>query len=88
MTNELPPWAAIRALMAGRLLAIDKSPGFRPIGIGETWQRAIAKCVLRVAGKGAKEVCGIDQHCAGLESGIEGGIHAMKQQWVLKEQFP
>jgi hypothetical protein len=83
MANDSPPWAAIRALMAGRLLAIDKSPGIRPIGIGETWRRAIAKCVLHVAGSAAKEACGIDQLCAGLESGIEGAIHAMNQQWEL-----
>ena len=83
MANDLPPWAAIRALMAGRLLAIDKSPGIRPIGIGETWRRAIAKCVLHVTGSAAKEACGIDQLCAGLESGIEAAIHAMNQQWDL-----
>jgi hypothetical protein len=83
MANDLPPWAAIRALMAGRLLAIDKSPGIRPIGIGETWRRAIAKCLLHVAGTSAKEACGIDQLCAGLESGIEGAIHAMKHQWDI-----
>jgi hypothetical protein len=81
MANKSPPWAAIRALMAGRLLAIDKSPGIRPIGIGETWRRAIAKCILRVAGGEAKEACGIDQLCAGLESGIEGAIHAMQHMW-------
>ncbi|WP_288993061.1 hypothetical protein, partial [uncultured Marinobacter sp.] len=83
MANESPPWAAIRALMSGRLIAIDKSPGIRPIGIGETWRRAIAKSVLHIAGKGAKEACGIDQLCAGLESGIEGAIHAMQHMWEL-----
>jgi hypothetical protein len=83
MANESPPWAAIRALMSGRLIAIDKSPGIRPIGIGETWRRAIAKSVLHVAGKGAKEACGIDQLCAGLESGVEGAIHAMQHMWEL-----
>jgi hypothetical protein len=68
--------ASMGALVAGRLLAIDKCPGIRPIGIGETWRRAIAKCILHVvAGKEAKEACGIDQLCAGFESGIEGAIH-------------
>lgn len=38
LANESPPWAAYRALMAGRLLAVDKCPGIRPIGVGETWR--------------------------------------------------
>jgi hypothetical protein len=40
-----------------------------------------AKIVLRLAGGEAKEACGIDQLCAGLEAGIEGGIHAINQLW-------
>jgi hypothetical protein len=81
MGNDFLPWAAYVALMAGRLLALDKCPGIRPVGIGETWRQAIAKCIFKVAGKEAKETCGIDQLCAGLESGIEGGIHAMSHMW-------
>jgi hypothetical protein len=79
MANEFPPWAPYRALMSGRLLALDKSPGVRPVGVGETWRRCIAKCVILAIGKEAKESCGIDQLCAGLESGGEEGIHAMQQ---------
>jgi hypothetical protein len=63
-------------------LALDKSPGIWPIGKGETW-RSIAKCILLVAGKDAKETCGIDQLCAGLKSGIKGGIHVMNHMWEL-----
>lgn len=53
LANDFPPWASYRGLAVGRLLALDKCPGVRPIGIGETWRRAMAKCVLRVAGKEA-----------------------------------
>ena len=81
ISNSSPPWAAYRALRAGRLVAIDKCPGVRPVGIGESWMRLISKCVLHVAGGEAKESCGIDQLCVGLESGIEGGIHAMRLLW-------
>jgi hypothetical protein len=40
--------------------------------------RLSSKCILFVAGGEAKESCGVDQLCAGLEAGIEGGIHAMR----------
>lgn len=86
LANHSPPWAAYRALMAGRLVALDKCPGVRPVGIGETWRRLFAKIVLLVAHNEAKEVCGIDQLCAGLESGIEGGIHDMNFLWAGMEQ--
>jgi hypothetical protein len=56
--NELVSWPTIRALRAGRLIALDKQSGVRP-----------------------KEVCGIDQLAAGLESGIEGAIHSMNDLW-------
>jgi hypothetical protein len=81
LANEFPPWAAYRATMACLLFGLDKDPGVRPVGAGETWRRLFAKVVLRIAGGEAKEACGIDQLCAGLEAGIEGGIHAINQLW-------
>ena len=37
LANEAPPWAAYCAFMSGRLIALDKQPGVRLVGIGETW---------------------------------------------------
>ena len=54
MANSSPPWAAYRALMACRLVALDKRPGVLPMGIGETLSRALAKLVMRAAGEQAK----------------------------------
>jgi hypothetical protein len=83
LSNGFPPWAAYRAFMGGRLCGIDKGPGggVRPLCIGEIWRRLFAKCLLFLAGAEAKEACGLDQLCAGLESGIEGGIHSMQHVW-------
>ena len=71
--------------MANRLIALDKCPGVRPVGIGEIWRRIFAKCVIVFAGGEAKEECGDEQLCAGLEAGIEGGIHAARQAWLNAE---
>ena len=46
MANDSPSWAAYRALMACQLVALDKSPGVRPVGIGEVYRRLMAKCVI------------------------------------------
>ena len=70
LSNGRPPWSAYRALMSGRLIALDKSPGIRPVGIGETWRRLLAKCLLRVSGQEAKAACGTEQLAGGVEAGI------------------
>ena len=76
LCNTMPPFAAYRALMSCRLVALDKEPGVRPVGIGEIWRRAIAKCALKVCGENAKAACGSTNLCTGLEAGIKGAIHA------------
>ena len=81
LANLSPPWAAYRALMARRLVALDKKPGVRPVGIGEIFQRLLAKLVIADAGDQAKLACGSKQLCAGLEAGIEGTLHAVRR-WV------
>ena len=68
--------------MAFRLVALDKRPGVRPVGIGETLRRALAKLVMRAAGEQAKMACGNLQLCAGLKAGIEGETHAVGQRRV------
>jgi hypothetical protein len=43
-----PPWAAYRALMAGQLVALDKSPGVRPVGIGSIFDGFMPNALLRL----------------------------------------
>ena len=58
MANSSSPWAAYCALMACLRVAQDKRPGFRPMGIGDTLYRDLAKLVMRAAGDQAKKACG------------------------------
>eukprot|EP00957_Ditylum_brightwellii_P199643 15219481-Ditylum_brightwellii.AAC.1 len=81
IANTYPPWAAIRAYVAGLLIGLDKCPGARPVGIGEALQRLVGKALLFVCGAEEAAACGADQLCGGLRSGIEGGIHAMNDLW-------
>ena len=67
--------------MSGRLITLDKQPGIRPVGVGETCRRMMEKCLLRVAGPEAKAACSTTQLAGGLEAGIEGAIHAMCVFW-------
>jgi hypothetical protein len=86
LSNESPPWASYRALQSGHLVALDKSPGIRPVGIGKAWMPFDSKCVLSVAGGKARDECGVDQLCVGLEAGVEGEIHALRLIWELHTQ--
>ena len=82
MANYSPPWAAYRALMACCLVALEKKPGVRPMGIGETLRRALAKIVMRAAGDQVKKACGNLQLCAGLPDVIEGATHSVGQRMI------
>ncbi len=64
----------------GRLVALDKQRGVRPVGIGECWMRAVSKLVLADCAKEGKAACGSNQLCAGLEAGIEGAIHSIRKK--------
>ena len=86
LSNGRPPWAAYCAMMSGQLIALDKSPGIRPVRISETWHRLLAKCLLRVTGQEAKADCGTEQLAGGVEAEIEGAIHAARLQWKQHSQ--
>ena len=72
----------LKSFVACRLIALDKDPGVRPIGIGEVLRRIIGKAVLTIASDDIHKVVGTQQLCAGQISGSEAGVHAMR---VIKE---
>ena len=63
--------------LACSLIALDKSPVVRPIGIGETQRRIIAKAVLLATKGDLQEAAGPKQPCASQIAGIEAAIHAI-----------
>ena len=48
LANGSLPWVDYCAFMSGRLIALDKQPGVRLVGVGETGQRFFANIVLKV----------------------------------------
>ena len=48
LANGILPWSAYRAFMSGRLIALDKQTGVRPVGVGEMWRHIFSKIVLKV----------------------------------------
>jgi hypothetical protein len=81
LANSFLPWAAYQALIAGRLVAVDKCPSIQLMRVGKIWWRLAAKANLLAIGREAKELYSIHQLCAGLEAGIKGGIHGIDKLW-------
>ena len=77
-TQEVDP-STIAPFMACRLIALDKRPGVRPIGVCEVARRIVAKAILRVLSDDIEEACGYLQKCSGLPAGLEAAVHAMQQ---------
>lgn len=77
LCTELVDPASIATLMSSRLIALDKNPGVRPIGIGDTARRIIAKAILFVTRHDIQEATGSIQLCVGLIAGVEAAVHVM-----------
>ena len=71
--------STLLAYTSCRLIAVDKCPGVRPIGIGEVVRRIIGKAVMRIVKYDLQHVVGAIQLCAGQDAGCEAAVHAMKQ---------
>ena len=84
LANGSPPWAEYRAFISGQMIALDKHPGERPAGVGETWRRIFANIVLKIALPEAHRVCQNDQLRAELKAGIDGAIQGVQDIWDKK----
>ena len=68
----------LKPLIASRLVAIDKCPGVRPIGIGEVSRRIISKAILTIINADIQEAVGTHQLCVGQKYSCEAAIHALE----------
>ncbi|XP_064384670.1 uncharacterized protein LOC135333619 [Halichondria panicea] len=73
------PPPLIAPFLACRLIALNKNPGVRPIGIGDTARRIIAKATLSLIKHDIQEASGCIQLCGGQLSGIEAAVHAARR---------
>jgi hypothetical protein len=64
-----------------RTVALNNTPGVRPLGIGEVWMRLWSDCSHTKSKVKATNVCGDTQLCAGLRSGIKANLHAVQAIW-------
>ena len=76
---------SIEALLASRLIPLDKNPGLRPIGVGEILRRIAGKVVTAALRQEIISSVGCLQTCAGLEAGCESTIHAMRTKFDQEE---
>ncbi|KAL5497492.1 hypothetical protein EMCRGX_G013967 [Ephydatia muelleri] len=79
LCSEFVDPEGLSALVGCRLIALDKNPGVRPIGIGETLRRIIARAVLSTFKDDILMAAGPMQLCAGQESGCEAAVHVMQK---------
>ena len=69
--------SCLSALIACRLIPLDKHPGVRPIGVCETVRRIIGKAIMSIVAQDVRQAAGPLQLCAGQPAGSEAAIHAM-----------
>ena len=65
-------------------LNINKYPGVRPIGVGETFRRIIGETIGWILKLDIQEVAGLLQTCTGLKSGVEAAVHYMPEQYRVE----
>ena len=80
----LPP-ECIAPMLACQLIALDKNPGVRPIGIGDTARHITTKAAISVLKDEVLDVAGSMQLCVGQIGDIESAIHAARKKFDSPE---
>ena len=83
-TEHVEP-RGLAALLACKLIPLNKNPGVRPIGVGETLRRILGKAALVVVGPSVQAASGALQLCSGQVAGIEAAVHSMSSIFANEE---
>ena len=73
------------AFLNSRLIPLNKCPGVRPIGVGETFRRIVGKVIAWTLKEEIQVVAGPRQVCTGVKSGSEAAVHFIRQQFEAEE---
>jgi hypothetical protein len=85
LASDILDPSSLESFNACRLIPLDKNPGVRPIGIGETLRRIIGKSISWLVKAEAMTAAGPLQVAAGVKSGSEAAVHAMRQVYEDEE---
>ena len=69
---------SLSALLSCKLIALDKNPGVRPIGVGEVLRRIIGRAVAQHLKPVIINAAGPLQLAAGQQGGAEAAVHWMR----------
>ncbi len=78
LSKGSPPYAAYCAVNTVCTVALNKTSGVCLLGIGKCWMRLWSDCSYTKSRVEATNACGNSQLCAGLRSGIEANLHAIR----------
>ena len=76
-SQKLSCHESLEALLSSQLILLNRSPGVRPIGIGEVLRKIIGKFVMSFVKREVVQAEGSLQVCAGQVTGVESAIHNM-----------
>lgn len=69
---------SLSGFLSCKLIALDKSPGVRPIGVGEVLRRIVGRAVAQHLKPEIIQAAGPLQLAAGQQGGAEAAVHSMR----------
>ena len=75
----------ISAFLASRVVTLEKKPGIRQVGVGETIRRIAGKFISMILKTDITDASAPLQICGGVEGGVEASVHAVRQMYMDSE---